>query len=86
MINWDYTDKNRRQVEVKSVTFMCATLVCNGSSRYVTGLDFCHATYLLPVQKFCCVRLFGCCKDAKKGIHQVYLPLMKSKLGFLFIW
>ena len=43
--------------------------------RYVTGLNFCHAANLLPVQKSCYARLFGHCEDAKKGTHQFYLPL-----------
>ena len=47
----------------------------------------CHTANFLPEQKSCCARLFGRSKDAKKGIHQFYLPLWwKAHLGFLFIW
>ena len=37
--------------------------------------SFCHAANFLLLQKSWYARLFGRCEDAKKGIHQFYLPL-----------
>ena len=48
--------------------------LCNGSSRYVTGFDFCHVARLSPERESGYARLSDRCEDAKEAFEAYISP------------